>query len=177
VPYLVRSIDLNWANLVHTLMPLDSGFPSTGSARSLVACFAPGRAAIWCGPTRKARPGQPGREAPVPALVCRRQIVPGAGLTPRDARPARVGICRWRCGDLWARRSAWAWSVRGPGGTGPWPVPPRRSASWAWPPGRGGSCLRERRCSSEVTTALPRMPIAAHTAAKARTSARGAQDS
>src|SRR6185437_542861 len=49
----------------------------------------------------------------------RRQIVPGAGLASRDARRARVGICRWRFGDLRARRSAWAWSVRGPGGTGP----------------------------------------------------------
>jgi SAM-dependent methyltransferase len=38
--------------------------------------------------------------APVPALVCRHQIVPGAGLTPRDARAGRVGICRWRCRDL-----------------------------------------------------------------------------
>jgi hypothetical protein len=42
---------------------------------------------------------------------------------------------------------------------------------------RGGSCLRERRCSSEMTTALPKMAIAVHTAAKARRSASGAQDS
>jgi hypothetical protein len=39
--------DSSWANLVHALMPLDSGLRSTRSARSLVACFAPGRAANW----------------------------------------------------------------------------------------------------------------------------------
>ena len=41
----------------------------------------------------------------------------------------------------------------------------------------GGSCLRERRCSSEVITALPKMPIAVPTKSRTTRSARGAQDS
>lgn len=51
----------------------------------------------------------------------------------------------------------------------------------AWPPapgGRpGGSCLRERRCSSEAPTALTKMTIAVNTAAAASINGRGAQAS
>ena len=80
------------------------------------------------------------RESPVRATgeACRsrcwfhrRHAVPGDGLTPRGARPARAEI-RCRCSrDLSGRRSARSWSVRRPGGTGPWPVLARRSPSRA----------------------------------------------
>ena len=108
----------------------------------------------------------------------RRHAASGVGLTARSARPARAGTCRRRCRDVCARRSARVWPVRGPGGTGPWPVLPRRSPSGAWPPGpvRGGSCLRERLCSTEVITPYPTKPSAANTAIKARKSITGAQE-
>jgi hypothetical protein len=79
--------DLSWANLVRTLMSLDSGLRSTGSARSLVACFAPGRAEIWCGLGRKARPGQPGGTGPGAGLPASDRAWRPPHATRRPARP------------------------------------------------------------------------------------------
>ena len=109
--------------------------------RCLAACFRARSCGTLVRPERNARLGQPGRRR-VRCWFNQRYTVPGVGLRPPCARLARVLMCCRRCRELRARRSARVWSVRGAGGPGPRPMPLRYSAWRAWPPGRGGSCLR-----------------------------------
>jgi hypothetical protein len=148
---------------------------SASSALSLAACFR----ARPCGARTKTKASvQATGETRSRCWGRRRHAASGVSLTPRSARPARAGTCRRRCREVCARRSVRVWPVRGPGGTGPSPVLPRRSPSPTWPPGpgRGGRRLRERLCSTEVTTPYPTKPSAANTAIRARKSIRGAKE-
>ena len=92
------------------------------------------------------------------------QAMPGAGLAPCGTGTPRLH------GRGRSRRSARVWSMRAPGVDGSWPVLPCRCTAGARPPwpARGGSCLRERLCCTEVATACAMMHGTARRANKVR---------
>ena len=104
------------------------------------------------------------------------QAVPGAGLVPRV--PGLLGrnallVLSWLVGLQVGAVLARA----GGGGSRAVPGTAVPFAAGAWPcgPGRGGSCRRERRCSSEAATPIVRMPSAAITAKRAMRTNTGPQ--
>jgi len=138
-----------------------------------------GQAGIPRAPCPLPRHGAPGwrcavgQGAPVAAGRCPASS-PRVRQRRSDREPGKAGRGRRR------RAASVCWE---PGSIGGGCLPRSADGRYrgAWPPAPGarpgGSCLRERRCSSEVATALPKMPIAVNTATAARINGRKAQDS